>query len=157
MTQQNKEITKDNQDKTPYSLHKKRRANAILAQVIISESELVKVMPDYTSKYECDNAAMFKIILHSLGMDTAQHYERQDGLKHRNRMNEVVVCSRWVGNERLDEQWITSGYASQEAIDKYSGSKILEDLYRSKLQTEDAQAYLADRDKYVVIDESQWE
>jgi uncharacterized protein YllA (UPF0747 family) len=69
-------------------------------------------------------------------------------LQHRNRFNESVVCSRWVGNERLDTAWIKSGYASRSAIDKASGSRMTEDVYRSRHETEDTQAALESRDKY---------
>lgn len=128
------------------------RPSAIVALCIISESEIVKVMPNYSAEFENDDEN-FKKFLFGLGMDTNKPYQRQDGLQHRNRFNEVVVCSRWVGEERIDSDWISTGYASKEAIDKASGSKILEDLYRSKYLTEDAQALLEARDKYTEVKE----
>ena len=67
--------------------------------------------------------------------------------------NQIVVCSRWVGEERLDSAWIKSGYASRPAIDKASGSKLTEDIYRARYETEDAQALLESRDKYATITE----
>lgn len=136
--------------------HKEKRASMIVAQVIISESELVKVLPNYSATFETENPSDFADILWQLGMDTSLPYYRQDAIRHRNRLNEVVICSRWVGESRQDEPWITSGYASKEAIDKYSGSKILEDLYRERSATVDTQEYLESRDKYAVIDEAQW-
>ena len=90
----------------------------------------------------------FKEFLYSLGMDVEKPYQRQDGFQHRNRCNEVVVCSRWIGNSRLDSEWLNSGHASREAIDKASGSKLTEDIYRSRYETEDAQALLESRDRY---------
>ena len=128
------------------------RPSAIVALCIISESEIVKVLPNYSCDYENESES-FKNFLHGLGMDITKPFQRQDGLQHRNRFNEVVVCSRWVGEERIDDGWINSGYASKEAIDKASGSKILEDLYRSKYLTEDAQALLEARDKYTEVKE----
>lgn len=148
--------TTKSQSSTISLQNKPRKANAIVAQVIISESELAKVIENYSCEYVKNNPAAFKLTLYNLGMNVTEKIEQQDNLKHRNRFNEVVLCSRWVGEERLDKAWIQSGYASREAIDKYSGSKILEDLYRGKNATEDAQIYLADRDKYTVIDETQW-
>ena len=130
------------------------RPSAIVALCIVSESEIVKVMPNYSSEFENDTIA-FNKFLHSLGMDTEKPVLRQDGLQHRNRLNEVVVCSRWVGEERLDEAWLYSGYASREAIDKASGSKILEDLYRSRYLTQDAQDSLEARDRYNVVKEEE--
>jgi len=131
-----------------------KKPNAVVALCIVSESELAKGIPDYSSEIETANPTKFKLILAGLGMDVSQPYQRQDGLYHRNKFNEVVLCSRWVGQERLDSDWIESGYASREAIDKASGSRMIEDVYRSRLLTEDQQAYLESRDKYAVIDES---
>lgn len=56
-----------------------------------------------------------KILFHN-GMDTKQYYELTDSVYHRNLQNEVVFCPRYEGQERLDEQWIKSGYASLDAI-----------------------------------------
>lgn len=131
------------------------RPSMIVAQVEISESEIKKVIPEFGSSYY--NTEKLNRILYELGMDTSKNIEQQNGLIHRNRLNEVVRCTRWVGDERQDEEWINSGYASQEALDKYSGNRILEDLYRSKNLTEDAQLALAERDRYSKIDESEWE
>lgn len=128
------------------------RPSAIVALSIISESEIIKVMPNYSCEFE-NNQDEFKKFLFSLGMDTHKPFQRQDGLQHRNKFNEVVVCSRWVGEERIDSDWISTGYASKEAIDKASGSRILEDLYRSKYLTEDGQALLEARDKYSEVKE----
>lgn len=129
---------------------KPTRPNAIVALCIISESEIVKVMPNYSSEFEYRDEE-FKDFLYSLGMDVNKPYQRQDALQHRNRFNEIVVCSRWVGNSRLDEKWLNSGYASREAIDKASGSKLTEDIYRARYETEDAQVLLESRDKYATI------
>lgn len=125
---------------------KVNKPNSIVALCIISESEIAKVIPDYSFHMETEES--FKELLHSLGMDIQKPYSRQDALQHRNRLNEIVICSRWVGEERTDEDWVNSGYASREAIDKASGSKILESLYREKGLTEDAQEAMRQRDRY---------
>lgn len=134
--------------------HKKQ--SLIVAQIIISESELIKVLPDYSYSFEVDQPEKFKELLWGLGLDVNQRYVRQDNMQHRNRFNAIVLCSRWLGEERQDKQWIESGYASREAVDKYSCSSILDDLYRQKNMTADAQAHLEERDKYTVIDETLW-
>lgn len=128
--------------------------NSILALCIVSESELAKVIPDFSSRIEEESPTVFKTILHGMGIDTSRAIERQDGLQHRNRLNEIVICSRYVGYERTDDEWINSGYASQTARDKASGSRLLEDLYRARGLTEDYQAKLEARSVYDVIDES---
>jgi hypothetical protein len=123
---------------------KRVKPSAIVAKVIISESELSKVM-----QWHCDiekDEEKFKSILFDLGVDTEKLITRQDGLQHRNRFNEVVICSRWICEERLDDTWLKSGYASKEAIDKAGGSRIIESLYREKCLTEDAQEILERRD-----------
>lgn len=133
---------------------KPTKENSILALCIVSESELAKVIPDFNCDIEQKTPIAFKAILHGMGIDTTRAIERQDGLKHRNRLNEIVICSRYVGYERTDSEWINSGYASQTAKDKASGSRLLEDLYRAKGLTEDAQSKQEIRDVYSVIDES---
>jgi hypothetical protein len=141
---------------TRFQEHKEKQSSSIVAQVIISESELAIVMQDYTSDFEAKYPVEFSCILFDLGIDTDKGYQRQDTLQHRNRLNQVVICSRFIGEERQDLAWISSGYASREAKDKYSGSKILEDLYREKSATVGVQEYLEARDRYAVIDESVW-
>lgn len=130
----------------------RKRTSTIVALCIVSESELKAAYPDYDASWETTKPAYFKQILFNMGMDVTYPIVRQDGLMHRNRMNQVVICSRYVSNERQDEAWITSGYASTEAKDKYSGSRLLEDMYRAKNLTEDTQWYLERRDQYKVTD-----
>jgi hypothetical protein len=132
----------------------KKRESTIVALCIISESEIAKVMPTYSKDFEVDNPVAFKQMLWELGMDTSRPVERQDGLTHRNRLNEIVLCSRYVGHERLDFEWLSSGYASVAAKDKSSGCRILEDMYRARNLTEDRQAALASREQYTVEDET---
>ena len=129
---------------TRLQIKQKPRSNLIAAVCIISESEIVKVMPDYNKSFS--EREDFKQFLFGLGIDTNKPVVRQDGIQHRNRFGEIVICSRWVGNERIDDEWINSGYASKEAIDKRCGSKILEDVYRAKALTEDMQRHLEARD-----------
>jgi len=132
---------------------KTTRPNSVVALRIISESEIAKVIPNWSAEFETENPTKFKILLSGLGVDVTLPYLRQDGLTHRNMLNEVVLCSRWVGQERLDEEWINSGYASQEAIDKASGSRMVESVYRARGLTEDMQAILESRDKYTQVEE----
>lgn len=108
----------------------------IIALCIISASELAKVIPNFSYEMvEADNT-WFTDLLYSLGMDITAPIERQEVIQHKNRFNEVTVCDRWVGYERVDPQWIKSGYASQEARDKATNNRLLEDLYRRKGMTE---------------------
>lgn len=102
----------------------------IAALCIVSVSELAKVKPEITYDWIDENRNEFMDMLYEVGMNTSQPIEKQENLQHRNRFNEVVVSDRYVGNERTDKEWINSGYASQEAKDKATGSKLLADLYR---------------------------
>lgn len=136
---------------------KLNRDSMIVATVIVSESELEYHLKDYKKGLEDASPSYFNSILSSMGMDITLPVIKQKGLQHRNRLNQVVTCDRWIGEERQDPEWIMSGYASKEAVDKYSGNKILEDLYRSRQLTKDAQLALEDRDRHSVIDETEWE
>jgi len=102
----------------------------IAALCIVSVSELAKVKPEITYDWIDENRNEFMDMLYEIGMNTSQPIEKQENLQHRNRFNEVVISDRYVGNERTDKEWINSGYASQEAKDKATGSKLLADLYR---------------------------
>lgn len=134
-----------------------KRESLILAYTPISLSEVYHVFPaEYYFGFEVDNPIRFKEMLFTLGLDVSLPYDKQTGLLHRNRLNKVVKCDRYVGEERQDKDWITSGFASREAIDKYSRNKILEDLYRMRNCTKDTEAVLASKDHYTVIDETQW-
>lgn len=104
----------------------------IIALSYISFSELQKVDQTITPQWAENNTEEFNKTLYSLGMDTSIPYDWQRNIPHRNRFNEVVTCDRIVGNELTTKEWINSGYASQEAIDKSRHNRILIDLYRMK-------------------------
>ncbi len=107
------------------------QATCITALTYLSLSEIQRFKPECTEDWVKENPDEIKGVLHNLGLDFNLPYERQF-VTHRNRFNEVVMCSRWVGYERQDKDWIESGYASQEAMDKVKGNKLLVDLYRTK-------------------------
>lgn len=104
----------------------------MIAVVIISESEISKVISNWHYQYPDNNPEDFKTLLWGLGINVNMPIERQDGFCHRNRFNEVVICTRWVGYERLDKDWIKSGYASREAKNEASNNKMLKDLLNHK-------------------------
>lgn len=104
----------------------------IVALVYISLSEIQKIRPEVNPQWIKNHKKEFQLILHSLGMNTDIPYDHQEKVQHRNRFNEVVLCDRFVGNERTDQEWVQSGYASQEAIDKSKNNRLLIDLYRQK-------------------------
>ena len=105
--------------------------SSIAALKAISLSEIATVDKKYTEEYADENPEEMQQIIYDLGIDTSQKYERQVKT-HRNAFNNVITCSRWIGEERIDPDWTESGYASPEAIDRSKGNKLLDDLYRSK-------------------------
>jgi hypothetical protein len=111
----------------------------IVALKEISLSELQTIDSRFTEEWVEQNPKELEAILSGLGLDINQPYEKQYNT-HRNKFNNVITCSRWVGSESISEEWIKSGYASQEAIDKSKGNKLLVDLYRSKGLTTDRHA-----------------
>lgn len=124
------------------------RSSLIAAVLHVSESEIIKGYKDYCSSWENDYPAYFHELLWELGLNTNQTYIRQDAISHRNRFNEVATCSRWYGNERSDDDWLSSGYASRDAIDKAKNNPLLDDTYRARHMTTDAQETLEVRDRY---------
>jgi len=137
------------------SSNKKDDYNLICTTLHISESEVVLVAEDYDfSWFNNEHANYTKLlnILYDLGMETDEYIEVQSHTQHRNRLNQVVSCARYSGKERLDKTWINSGYASRAAVDRASGSKFLEELYRIKGLTEDAQVAMEYKDKYIKVE-----
>lgn len=127
----------------------------IATPIHISESEIVAVYPEYQASWLEDNIDDLKSVLFDLGMDTNQHFEVQPVTQHRNRLGKVVTCARYVGEERLDIDWLKSGMASREAKDKAKNSQMLDDLYRMKGLTIDAQLAMEKRDMYKTLEEEE--
>lgn len=100
----------------------------MIAAIVLSESELAKVIPDWTMDIVNNNPNEFRKILWDLGGDIHKPWEIQENIIHRNRIKEVVQCNRWILSERLDRDWINSGFASREAKNLASGSRMVQDL-----------------------------
>lgn len=79
----------------------------------LSVSDLVLVNGFKESYAEADQEAI-KRVLYQNGLDTSKDYELVQVI-HRNLRNQVVNGQRYEGEERLDDEWIKSGYASIEA------------------------------------------
>lgn len=109
--------------------------SSIIALVYISLSELQTIDRKYTEEWVDNSEQELKQVLYGLGMEVSQNYERQV-VEHRNRFGNLITCSRFVGNSRIDPEWINSGYASDEAIDKSLNNKMVNDLYRLRGMTE---------------------
>ena len=137
-----------------------KRASGIVASVTVSLSEILRVQPYFTLKSTRNSkgeySSEFLELLYGLGVDVQEPIREDLSSTHRNRFNEVVTCPKWLCEERLDSLWINSGYASRAAVDKASGSLLVEASYRMRGETKDMQAMLNQRDKSSTIDESTW-
>lgn len=103
----------------------------IVALEYVSLAEIQFCCPDVTEEMlQTDTGLLYKL-LHALGIDTNNPIDEQYNT-HRTKMNTVVTTKRWVGNSRLDREWLDSGMASPEAIDKASGNRLMIDIYRMK-------------------------
>ncbi len=93
--------------------------------LFVSESELALADPEYTYLWlEQDKDRLYNLLF-SLGLDTQRDLDFQEVTQHRNRLNKLVTCGRWAGLERIDVEWINSGYASRAAKLAASGCKML--------------------------------
>jgi hypothetical protein len=137
----------ENKQKTLRKVHQKG-FSLISAKIHVSESEIAMQYPDYVSDWIETKPFKFQEILWDFGLDSTQEYILQEVTSHRNRLGEQVTCGRYYGNERLDDDWIKSGYASQSAKDKALNNKLLDESYRARYETEDTQDYLERRDMY---------
>lgn len=114
----------------------------IAALRYISMQDLNAFDPSITEKYlETNGTTALSEVLWMLGLDTNQPFEHQVNTHRSMLINRVppvdYTGSRFVGYERTDKEWLESGFASQEAKDKASGSKLVAALYQSKGLTED--------------------
>jgi hypothetical protein len=143
-----------------HNQQKIKRASGIVASVTVSLSEILRVQPYFTLKSTRNSkgeySSEFLELLYGLGADVQESIREDLSSTHRNRFNEVVTCPKWLCEERLDSLWINSGYASRAAVDKASGSLLVEASYRMRGETKDMQAMLNQRDKSCTIDESTW-
>lgn len=101
----------------------------IAALLYVSLSELQTANPDLTEEWSNSKPKELETVLHGMGMNIKTAVEKQE-VTHRNRFGNIITCPRWVGNERVDKEWLESGYASQEAKDKSLNNSMLTDLYR---------------------------
>ena len=120
----------------------------IAALVNISQSDVNYIYPEYTTELEQSDPELLKNLLWNLGLDVNQPYVFQQVTQHRNKLGKIVTCHRWFSSERLCEEWLNSGYASKEAKDKAKGSRLLDELYRSRGLTEDVLAAAEEKDKW---------
>ena len=82
---------------------------------IVSESEIAMIYPQYNISWYTDQIEDLKTVLWDLGMDTQnENFTLQDVTQHRNRLNQIVTCSRYAGLERSDSACITYGYHARQ-------------------------------------------
>ena len=134
--------------------HKKEFYSMIDDTLIVSESEIALVDPEYSADWLVENIDKLKSILWELGMDTEnKNFTVSEVVQHRNRLGNIVTCARYVGHERSDNDYLRSGYASQAAIDKSRNSPMTDCLYREKGLTIDIQQAMEVKDKYKALED----
>ena len=104
----------------------------IAAISYISLSEIQTVANWVTEEFIEENPEVFKKMLFDLGMDVYNYPWEVQNVIHRNRFGNTITCPRYVGNERIDKEWVSGPYSSVEARDKSLNNSILTDIYRSK-------------------------
>lgn len=109
--------------------------SSIIALCVVSSYDIAKVKKDFTYNFIITNPKEFGEILFQFGMNINKMYEVQENVIHRTITGDIVQGDRYIGDERIDPEWLSCGYASQQAKDKASGSSLLNDLYRMKGQS----------------------
>lgn len=104
----------------------------IAAISYVSLSEIQTVANWVTEEFIEENPDIFKKMLFDLGMDVYNYPWEVQNVTHRNRFGNIITCPRYVGNERVDHGWVSSGHASYEAVAKSADNKILTDLFRMR-------------------------
>lgn len=104
----------------------------IAAISYISLSEIQTVANWVTEEFIEENPEVFKKMLFDLGVDVYNYPWEVQNVTHRNRFGNIITCPRYVGNERVDQEWVNSPHSSVEARDKSLNNSILTDIYRSK-------------------------
>jgi len=108
----------------------------IAAFEAISLSELQTVMPWVNKEWIDENPDAFKHMLFDCGIDIYNYPADEQFNTHRNRFNNLITTWRWVGNSRIDKEWVESPYASTAAKDKAKGNRLLIDCYRMRGEVE---------------------
>jgi len=104
----------------------------IAAISYVSLSEIQTIANWVTEEFVEENPDIFKKMLFDLGMDVYNYPWEVQNVTHRNRFGNIITCPRYVGNERIDIDWVSSGNASYEAVAKSADNKILTDLFRMR-------------------------
>ena len=127
----------------------------IAAKIHISESEIILANNEYTYEDFTKNPKKYHEVLYSLGLDTNFNFVFQPTCLHRNQLNKVVICGRFYGDERTDNEWITSGYASRAAKDKASNCRLVDEMYAQRGLTQTAQIAGELKDAYEQEDQEE--
>lgn len=127
----------------------------ICTDFIISESEIALAYPEYDSSWLVENIDDLKTVLWDFGMDTVnENFTLSEVVQHRNRLGKIVTSGRYIGQERSDEEYLNSGYASESARDKARNSPMTDCLYREKGLTIDMQQAMEKKDNYKDLEDS---
>lgn len=122
---------------------------------LVSETEIALAYPEYDSSWLVENIDDLKTVLWDFGMDTVnENFTLSEVVQHRNRLGKIVTSGRYIGQERSDDEYLNSGYASEAALDKARNSPMTDCLYREKGLTIDIQQAMEKKDNYKDLEDS---
>lgn len=95
----------------------------------VSEYDLLKTSPELLKQ---GNESALRLALHLLGLDvTSEEFECLECFHRPKLSKDIFYGLYWVAPERIDIEWLTSGYASVENLLEVRGDLSLNrDLYR---------------------------
>ena len=90
-----------------------------MAFIAISLADLMTI-EGFAKAYGKKDKDTLNAILYDCGLDSKRDYEWHY-CTHRRINGEIVTCERVEGRERIDREWLESGYSSYDAkIDSYT-------------------------------------
>lgn len=99
---------------------------------VFTLNELKKILPSFKEEYIESTNPKVKEILYNfffkLGADTRFGIKKQDGFITKNRWGEEDCSTRFVIAERLDDEWVYSPLASNEAKLYTKDQSLINDL-----------------------------
>lgn len=84
-----------------------------MAYISISMADLMTVQ-GFAEAYGNKDKEKLDVIFHGCGVDVSKDYEWHF-CTHRRISGEIVTCERLEGHERIDREWLESGFATYDA------------------------------------------
>lgn len=101
----------------------------------VSEDDIKSIIEGFDVSWLKTHQNDARVLLWNLGIDTDYGIEEQKGLTHRSVLNGITDCTRIVGQERIDREWLKSGHASLEAKEFTNDPTMAQELRKLKNQS----------------------